>query len=135
MRPAEQSYVDKARVAWGNTVPDWILSLAEEADRTSGEAAALKIGYSAAVVSNVLRAKYPGALGTVAERVRGALMGQTVDCPVWGDIGRDRCLTEQSLPFLATSSARAQCYRACRSGCPNSRLPTSPSAIPGKDLT
>lgn len=125
-RPSSVDFVATAQAAWGRTLPDWVDELAREASRTSGTLAAAKIGYSPAVVTHVIRNSYKGDIGRVAEKVRGALMGVTVSCPVLGDIGRDRCLDEQKKPFSATSSVRSRLFRACRAGCPHSRLATKP---------
>lgn len=114
-------FVAKAKAAWGDALPDWVEELARLAAAHSVKHAAERIGYSMAVVSNVVANKYAGDLVRVAEKVRGALMGMTVDCPVVGEIGRDRCLDEQRMPFSAASSVRAKLYRACRNGCPHSR--------------
>lgn len=111
-------FLAKARASWGDP-PDWVIALAGEANRTTLKAAADRIGYSAPVVSDVIGNKYRGAIDRVEERVRGALMGLTVDCPILGDIGRDRCLDEQKEPFRATSAMRARLWHACRGGCPN----------------
>jgi hypothetical protein len=119
--PLKLDHVAKARAAWGD-MPAWIEALAAEATRTSGNAAAARIGYSPAVVSAVLSRTYRGDYTRVAEKVAGALMGVTVDCPVLGEIARDRCLDEQTRGFSASSSVRARLYRACRGNCPHSRI-------------
>ena len=121
-RKSVTDFVVKARAAWGATMPDWVFALAEEVNRTSGASTAGRLGYSPALVSNVIANKYPGDIERVAGKVRGAFMGAIVACPVLADIGRDRCLDEQKKPFSATSSVRLRLYRACRSGCPHSRL-------------
>ncbi len=54
----------------------------------------------------------------VFAKIRGALMGETVLCPILDEIGRDRCLTEQAKPFAATNSTRARLFHACKT-CPN----------------
>lgn len=115
-------FVGKARTAWGAEPPDWVLALAEQCAATNQKQAAKRIGLSDGLVSQVLGNKYPGDVARVAEKVRGALMGVTVTCPVLGDIGRDRCLDEQKKTFTGTSSVRSRLYRACRSGCPHSLL-------------
>lgn len=115
-----RTLVEKASAAWGEA-PDWIVELAQIADQVGQKKAAEMIGYTAGLVSAVLNAKYAGDMVGVEERVRGALMGLKVECPVLGDIGRDRCLQEQKQPFRATSAFRAQIYHACRGGCPNAR--------------
>jgi hypothetical protein len=115
-------FVAKARASWDGRPPAWVTALAEEATRSSGARAAKRIGYSPAVVTHVIANTYTGDLKRVAEKVRGALMGVTVQCPVLGEIGRDRCLDEQAVGFCGTSSIRSRLYRACRSGCPHSQL-------------
>lgn len=121
------SYIDKARKAWGKDLPDWVEALASECDRSSGKKAADLIGYTNGVVSQVIAAKYPGDMARVKDKVRGALMGATVMCPVFGELGRDQCLDEQKKGNTFTSEARGRCYRTCRGlgvpKCPNSRIP------------
>jgi hypothetical protein len=121
-RQAKPTFADKAREAWGERLPPEVAALAEYADARTGAAAAAAIGYSPGLVSHVIGNRYPGDMPTVIEKIRGALMGFEVACPVQGEIGRDQCLENQKLPFAATSAARARLYRACRSNCPHSRL-------------
>ena len=118
----ELTMQDKATAAWGDAMPDWIGELADTAGRLGLNACAKKLGYSPSVVSQAIAAKYAGDLTKVETKVRGALMGETVDCPVLGAIGRDRCLDWQGKPRAVTNALRSQVYRACRSGCPHSRL-------------
>lgn len=113
-------FMAKARAAWGASLPEEVRVLAEACNGATASAAALRIGYSAAVVSHVLGNKYAGDMGMVLARIRGALMAETVMCPVLGEIGRDRCLTEQKRPFAATNSTRGRLYHACKT-CPNHR--------------
>jgi hypothetical protein len=126
-RPARTDYVANARVAWGDDPPAEVLQLALEANATSGAAAAKRIGYSGAVVTQLIGRKYPGDVGAVFARIRGALMGETVGCPVLGDIARDQCLDEQKRPFSATNSTRARLWHACQR-CPNNRQSMKASA-------
>lgn len=112
----------RAREAWGEALPDWVDVLAEECDLRSARVVAKRIGYSDAVVSAVLGCKYRGDLGKVEAKVRGALMGEIVHCPVLDEITKDRCIAEQGRKFAATSSTRAKLFRACRAGCEHSRL-------------
>jgi uncharacterized protein involved in cysteine biosynthesis len=113
---------DKAQAAWGENMPDWIGELASLADTESVTACARRIGYSPAVISQTIGNKYRGDLTKVEDKVRGALMGLTVSCPVLGSIGRHVCLDWQAKPRAITNSTRTRVYRACRSGCPHSRL-------------
>lgn len=111
-------HVAKARAAWGDALPDWVLALAEAAQETTQRAAGEAVGYSPTTVSEVIANRYRGDLTKVETMVRGALMGATVMCPVLDEIGRDQCRREQTTPFRATNSTRARLRRACRS-CPN----------------
>ena len=79
------AFVDIARAHW-NPVPDWIEVLAANCDAATQRRAAERIGYSAGLVSNVLRGTYSGNLAAVEEAVRGAWMGNTVSCPAMGTI-------------------------------------------------
>lgn len=120
MTPA--AMIDKARAAWGESVPDWVRELAALADREGLAGAAKRIGYSQPTVSQVINARYLGDLARIEERVRGALMGLTVDCPVVGDLSRDLCLDWQGKAYAPTSAHRVRMFHACRAGCPHSRL-------------
>lgn len=114
--------VDTVRQAWGAEPPDWVLALAEYCDaRKSQRAAGDLIGYSASAVNQILHAKYPNT-SEVEDKVRGALLGETVNCPVVGVLTKDRCRAHQAAPFAATNSTRVRLYRACREGCPNSQI-------------
>lgn len=99
--------------------PSWLDVLAAECRRTSQSAAADRIGVSEAVVSQVLKGKYPGRVDRVQARVEGALMAQTVTCPILGDLQRNECLDHQVRPFAATNSQRVALWRMCKT-CPNS---------------
>ena len=115
------TFEEKSLAAWGPERPDWVLELAQVADLEGLKGAERRVGRASSTLSQVLSNSYAGDVGKIEERVRGALMALTVECPVLGEIGRDRCLDEQSKDFVATSAMRAQLYRACRSGCPHSK--------------
>lgn len=118
MSSPRNDQIAKARAAWGEAIPAEVLILAETCKARTSRAVAQQLGYSDAVVSHVLANKYPGDLPKVFLKIRGALMGETVMCPILDEIGRDRCLTEQAKPFAATNSTRARLFHACRT-CPN----------------
>lgn len=122
MSPPKVDFLDKAQSAWGDAMPPEVKALAIEANRTTSARAAKRIGYSPAVVSHLFVNRYPGDIGRVFTKIRGALMGETVTCPVVGEIGIDRCLAEQKMGNTGASSIRAALYRACRGGCPHSRI-------------
>jgi hypothetical protein len=115
-------FLANAREAYGEALPEWVEALAIEANRTTGAAAGRRIGYSGSVVTSICKATYAGDIGAVEAKVRGALMGATLECPVLGEIGRDRCLDEQKKRHVATSAVRTALFHACRSGCQHSRL-------------
>lgn len=85
-----------------------------------GKKTAEVIGYSRAVVSQVLAGKYAGDLSAVKQKVEGALMGLSVDCPVVGELPRNRCLDYQRRSFGATNPMRVRLAQACPA-CPNRR--------------
>lgn len=112
------SNVDKARDAWGDPLPDWVLALAEECDSTSQGKTGPKIGYKgAAVVCAVLNNNYRGDMAAVEGAVAGALMSATVGCPVDGEIAKNLCIKNQRMKLTTTSPRRIRLYRACRAGC------------------
>ena len=117
------TFVRKAEAAWGGALPPEIRALAECADATSGGAAARRIGMSPATVSHLIGAKTAHHdTAKLFAVIRGALMGETVGCPRKGTMTRDTCLKWQAKPFAPTSADRVAMFRACRSGCPHSRL-------------
>lgn len=114
-------FLDKAQNAWPQPqLPAEVEALAIACNAATASGVAARIGYSAAVVSQVLARKYPGDITAVFARIRGALMAETLICPVLGEIGTDRCLSEQKRPFAATNSTRARLFHACKT-CPNRR--------------
>ena len=110
-----------AQQKW-DSPPHWVLTLADAVDHEGQNAVAKMIGYSASVVHHVLRANYKGDLAKVEAAVRGALLGETVSCPVQEEITRARCLSNQKLPLLPTNTERVRLYRACRGGCRHSMI-------------
>lgn len=114
--------LEKAETAWGGAVPDWVQELARLATDEGLNACARRLNYSGAAISQTISNKYPGDLGKIEATVRGALMHETVDCPIVGAIGRDQCLQHQAAKRAYTNSVRTRLYNACRNGCPHSRL-------------
>lgn len=123
MMAAKLNNIDKARVAWNGEIPDWIVILAEACDRESQSAIARKVGYSPSAISQVLSNTYQnGDIARVEQAVRGALMSETVDCPVMGEMPHNTCIQWQRKPFATTNSHRIRMHQACRSGCKFSHL-------------
>lgn len=109
------AFVDIAKTAWGEAAPDWILTLAAQCDMTNQRRAAERIGYSAGLVSSVLRASYKGNMQSVEQAVRGAWMGSLVTCPVMGSIASDACLEwrRKARKFAPSNPHRVRMHRAC----------------------
>lgn len=101
---------------------NWLDALRRECEKSSQERIARRLGVSAAVINQALKGKYKGNIDRIQALVEGAFMGATVDCPMIGEMPRDRCIEHQGRPFAATNPARVQLYHACRNGCPNSRI-------------
>lgn len=122
--PRQKDFVAAVRAndtAWPDGPPDWIVALAEACTAARQSTVADQLGVSPSLLSAVLAGSYEAKGGNTANieaRVRGALMGATVMCPVLDEIGRDRCRTEQTRPFSASNSTRARLRRACRT-CPH----------------
>jgi len=118
----ELTFNEKAKIAWGDNLPDWVFELALLATRDNLSGSSKVLGCSKTMISQIISNKYPGDLEKFEAKVRGALMGEKVQCPVFGDIGRDDCLRWQASPKTNTNALRSQVYVACRNGCPHSRL-------------
>lgn len=75
--------IEKAQKAWGNA-PDWVMTLAEEADRFGSKRAGIHIGYSRTMVSLVVHNKYKGPLDKMKANVESFLMQRA--CSLIGEI-------------------------------------------------
>lgn len=73
------------------------------------------LGVSSAVISTLLKDKYPGSVNAMEERIRGEFMAETLLCPVMGTLGKRSCLDNQALPMAFTNPVRAALGRACKS--------------------
>ncbi|MEM1284924.1 MAG: transcriptional regulator [Pseudomonadota bacterium] len=113
--------IARARDAWGKP-PEWVLVLAEACMEATQTAVADEVGYSPSVIGQAIANTYQGDMSRVEARVRGALMKEKVRCPVLVEVTRDECLNWQKKPFSTASGLNVKMHRACRAGCPNSRL-------------
>lgn len=70
---------------------------------------------SPAVINQALKGSYEGDMSRLQGVVEGVLMQATVDCPVIGEIPRQRCIDHQSRrgKFAATNPLRVALHRAC----------------------
>ena len=107
--------VKTARAAWGVDMPEWVERLAYECGATSQNKVAKRLKRSAAMVSQVLRRKYPGDLSAVEELVKGVFMAEIIDCPAMGNIPANECQDwrRKSRQFINVNSLRVRMFRAC----------------------
>lgn len=110
--------VQKARDSWaaqGKALPAWVLGLAEQCARSSQRRVADRMGISAAVVSNIIAAKYPGDMQGMEDRYRGAFEMETVRCPALGDLTLDRCREwrKKSKRLISANARNVTMFRAC----------------------
>lgn len=61
---------------------NWLTALRTEVERTNQVCAARRIGVSPATVSQVLSGNYAADTTRISRRVRGAILGEQVNCPV-----------------------------------------------------
>lgn len=118
----KRSNVEKARAAWGNSAPEWVIVLAEACDLrgSSQTEVGKRIGITNSAVSQVLSNAYIGRLDRIEQRVKGELMKQCVTCPVLGEITSRRCMDEQKRAYVPTNAVRRELHKACPR-CPNYR--------------
>lgn len=102
--------------------PSWLDILRQACIDTSQAAVARRLGVSASMINQALKGAYKGDLSRLQGLVEGVFLRQTVHCPVIGEIGRDTCLHHQAEPFKPVNPQRVKLYRACRNGCPNSKI-------------
>ncbi|WP_010142194.1 hypothetical protein [Oceanicola sp. S124] len=110
--------LNTAQDAWGDDLPDWVMTLARECANTSQNKVARQLGYSATVVSLVLRRKYPGDLKAVETAVRGAYEDLSITCPALGEVSPQVCQEwrTKARKFSTENSQRVRMFRACN-GC------------------
>jgi len=102
--------------------PLWLKELRDQCSRQPQSKVAKEMGYSPAVINQVLAGKYRGSLEKVSSMVCSLYLGETVICPVMGELPTHRCKQYQQETFSATNPLRVRRYRACRAGCHNSEI-------------
>ncbi|PCJ04163.1 MAG: hypothetical protein COB16_19375 [Rhodobacteraceae bacterium] len=118
-----------AQDAWGETVPDWIMTLVRECDGSSQNKVATRLGISAAVVSQAIRQSYQGNYDNIAMRVREIYMSGDIECPAIGVIASEICLhwRDEIRRGTSTDPQRILMTRFCRK-CPRNRPNTNRAA-------
>ncbi len=104
---------------------EWLAALKTACADTSQAAVARQLGVSASMINQALKGAYKGDLSRLKTLVEGRLLNQTVACPVAGDIPKQKCLEHQgrNSRMATVNPLFSRLYRACRSGCPHSKLP------------
>lgn len=107
--------VAMAREAWGDALPEWVEAMARECARTSQNRVAQKMARSAALVSQVLRRRYPGDMAAVEDVFNGVFRGDRVNCPALGLLPLNECRDwrVKSRKFVNVNALRVRMYRAC----------------------
>lgn len=91
----------------------WLAALREACTARGQADVARQLGYSAGAISAVLAGKYQASTARLQAAVEGALLLATVDCPVLGELPRQRCVEHQRRGFAATNPMRVALSRAC----------------------
>lgn len=119
---APVDFVGKARAAWGDNAPGWVLALAQACSEASQSRVAARLGVSASMISSTIANKYGGDMERLAELCRGEFERETVACPVFGDIAPLQCRRWQAKAgrLRTGNNQNARMFRACRA-CPRYR--------------
>lgn len=113
-----QTCLEIAQENWDPIVPDFIIRLATFCDENTQTAAAKKIDYSSAVVSQLLRNKYGGNMEKVETKVTNIFRNKFAECPLLGRIPIDICLAHARKPYTPLNPILIAQFKACRQ-CPN----------------
>jgi len=92
--------------------------LREACEATSQIKVAAELGVSSTMISQDLSGKYAANPKNLEARVRGALMSETIECPVLGVVSKHQCQEEQRSPFAITNPLRVRLFAACKT-CPS----------------
>jgi len=105
--------------------PEWLMALKTACLDTSQAAVARRLGVSPSAINQVLKGVYKGNVNRIQTLVEGCYLQHTVPCPIAGDIPKQKCLEHQArdVRMATVNPLFSRLYRACRSGCPYSRLP------------
>lgn len=100
----------------------WLDALRQACTDSSQAAVARRLKVSPAMISQVLNGVYRGDMARIQGLIEGVYCQKTVQCPVLGEIGLDVCLNWQAEPFKPVNPTRVKLFRACRGGCPHSKI-------------
>ncbi|WP_051219469.1 helix-turn-helix domain-containing protein [Oceanobacter kriegii] len=94
--------------------PRWLTELRNQCLSRSQAQVARELEVSGTLVSQVLNGKYPGDLSRIEKLVRGQYLGDTVTCPILGELELDNCQRYQRDGITTHNPLRVQLYRACK---------------------
>ena len=114
--------LETARAEWGEALPEWVEAMALECARTSQNHVANRLGRSAAMISNILRNRYPSPLAGIEDQFRGVFQNATIRCPALGELPTHECRAwrEKSRDFALGNPLRVRMFRAC-GDCPRNK--------------
>lgn len=104
---------------------DWMKVLRARVEDRGITAVAADLNLAKGTVSTVLSGKYGASTKNIEERVLGVYMNETVECPLFGEITRDRCIDHQNRPRINQNPWHNAVHIACRQGCRHSKHPKS----------
>ena len=114
----------------------WLDELKKRVDMTSMTVVAKEMGLSKATISLVINGKYNGNMDRVQLLTESIYLGHNVECPVLGLIPKHKCIAHQEAKHVGSTPQGIQLYKACRSGCPHSKLEEKlrvPIRLPGQE--
>jgi hypothetical protein len=117
-RSKSVSNADRARDAWGTSLPRYIAMLASECDKSTQNAVAVKLQRSSGYISRLLSRTYTGSWTEAESLVLGAFSEDTVTCPMFGAIALKTCLRARRRKGNPINIVHRQYAQACPT-CPN----------------
>lgn len=107
------------------TAENWLDALRAACAADTQASVAKRLGVSPSMINQALSGRYKGDLQRLQALVEGVLQTQTVTCPVLDALAKHKCreYQERDPKFASASPLTVRLYRACRSGCPHSKLP------------
>lgn len=96
----------------------WFIALKQALETQSQATVAGQCGISGTAVNQVLKGNYPGSITNVSEKVKGALLKESVSCPVLDTITTDICASHRNKGFMPNNPMRVSLFKACQK-CPN----------------
>lgn len=111
----EVTNLEKARLAWGETMPLWINTLARACDAASQREVGDRVGRSGPYISRVINRTYTGSYEEAEQLVRSILDSDVVLCPVWRDaIPLAACIRNRRRKALPRTQMHHAYARVCR---------------------